>query len=255
MSETGIRSALSAIPSIFVDALIEQYAESQKDALRGDWEKVGLKAGKICEIAYCILEGICTGIFPIAIKKPSDMQAACRALEQQTSNGAPRSARVQIPRVIAATYELRNNRAIGHASGDVSPNKMDGLFFHQSIKWIVSELIRVDGRIGVNDASKLVNALNVRWSAAIWEQDGRKRLLMKVSPRKDTVLATLYFSEFAADLSDLKRWLDIKNTTNFINRELNPLHKEAMIDFDKASGRIQLLPPGIEYFEEKYLKT
>ncbi|TQN60375.1 hypothetical protein FLX27_16470 [Agrobacterium tumefaciens] len=229
------------------------HIEAQKCALQADWEKLGIKAGKICEIAYCILDGICTGVFPAAINKPRDMQAACRALEQENSTNAPRSARVQIPRVVAATYELRNNRAIGHASSEISPNKMDGLFFHQSIKWIVSELIRICGRLNQSEATKLIEAINVRWSTAVWDDGRRKRLLLSGLSKQDELLAILYFSDFTTTLKDVRAWLEIENITNFKNRVVIPLHKKKFINFDKEIGNISLLPPGITYVEERYL--
>jgi hypothetical protein len=253
MSVSEIQKALSGIPLVFTAPLIAEYTEAQRCALKADWEKLGLKAGKICEIAYCILEGICKGTFQSSVKKPKDMQAACRALEIETGTNASRSARVQIPRVIAATYELRNNRAIGHASSEISPNKMDGLFFHQAIKWIVSELIRVCGQLGQLEASNLIEAINVRWSAAIWEDGSRKRLLISGLPKQDELLVILYFSDLKALLKDIRDWLEIKNITHFRNRIITPLSIKKFIHFDNSTQQIDLLPPGIIYVEERYL--
>src|SRR5690349_12042804 len=139
----SLTNALQAVPDLFRDRLISEYIESQQAALVGDWEKVGLKGGKICEVAFCILEGVCTGTYPAQIDKPNNMQDACKLLEQRAISGTPRSAKIQIPRVIAAIYELRNHRAIGHASGDVTPNEMDGLLFNRAIKWLMAEFVRL----------------------------------------------------------------------------------------------------------------
>ena len=104
MSLAEVSRALSSIPANLRDELLDHFAVAQVAAASRDWEKVGLRAGKLCEAAYCILDGFCSGVYPASIVKPRDMQAACKALETSTATNPPRSARVQIPRVVAATY-------------------------------------------------------------------------------------------------------------------------------------------------------
>lgn len=250
----NVLSALSTLPEPFKSALISEYEETQRAALRGDWEKVGLKAGKICEIAYCILEGVCTGQYPTSISKPRDMQTACRLLESQTSQTSSRSARIQIPRVIAATYELRNNRAIGHAGGDVSPNQMDGLFFNQAVKWIFCEIVRIFSELSLEDTTKIVDGISIRWSAAIWEDGENKRILIEGLGLKEKVIGLTYFSDFSCEIEKLRSWLSITNVTNFRNRVLSPLNDENMIHFDRNRNVVKLLPKGILHFENKHLR-
>lgn len=47
-----------------------------------------------------------------------------------------------MPKVLTAFYELRNNRAIGHVSAEVSPHHMDAEFFLRGMKWVMGELVR-----------------------------------------------------------------------------------------------------------------
>jgi hypothetical protein len=63
MSET-LSDALKAIPAGLRNPLIDQFSELLSSYRKGDWEKVGLKAGKICEIVYSIVSGHLTGTFP-----------------------------------------------------------------------------------------------------------------------------------------------------------------------------------------------
>src|SRR3712207_4123890 len=116
--------ALSSIPEALRAPLVQQLEELLSEYRGGRWELVGLKAGKLCEIVYTILAGHTSGSYAAAPSKPSNMVAACQALEQAGASFS-RSVRIQIPRVLIAVYELRNNRAIGHVGGDVDPNHMD----------------------------------------------------------------------------------------------------------------------------------
>jgi hypothetical protein len=185
VTANSLTIVLQSVPELFRDRLISEYVESQRAALVSDWEKVGLKAGKICEVAFCILEGVCTGTYPTQIEKPKNMQDACRLLEQRAKPGTSRSAKIQIPRLISGIYELRNNRAIGHASGDVKPNEMDGLLFNRAIKWVMAEFVRLFAAVSLTEATKLVEQISLRWNTAIWEFNDRKRVLIKGAGLKE----------------------------------------------------------------------
>lgn len=133
----SLASALSDIPDGLRSPLISQFEELLAEYRSGKWETVGLKAGKICEIVYSILSGHCSGAYEKSPTKPKNMVAACIALEQSDPARFSRSVRIQIPRLLIAVYELRNNRAIGHVGGDVDPNHMDAEFFLRDRKSVV----------------------------------------------------------------------------------------------------------------------
>ena len=84
--------------------------------------------------------------------KPKDMVSACRNLEKEQG---PRSARIQIPRMIAALYEIRNNRGVGHAGGDVDPNHMDATAVIYMSKWVVAELVRLLHGLTTDEATDI----------------------------------------------------------------------------------------------------
>lgn len=50
------------------------------------------------------------------------LHGPCEALESRTGS---ESARLTIPRLLVALYDVRNRRGVGHVSGDVSANHMD----------------------------------------------------------------------------------------------------------------------------------
>lgn len=84
------------------------------------------------------------------------MVSACRNLEKEQG---PRSARIQIPRMVIALYEIRNNRGVGHAGGDVDPNHMDATAVVYMSKWVVAELVRLLHGLTTDEATELVDAL------------------------------------------------------------------------------------------------
>src|SRR5438876_337250 len=81
--------------------LARHYRESR-------WEPAELNGGKLSEIVYTILKGHVDGAFPATPSKPRNMVDACGALA--SANSFPRAIRIQIPRIIVALYEIRNNR-------------------------------------------------------------------------------------------------------------------------------------------------
>src|SRR5438034_1154534 len=123
-----IKTALLAgVPVGLRTPLIDSHNAITKNFREHRWEPSELNGGKFCEVVYTILKGYIDGSFPAAPAKPGNMVDACRALEQADAARFPRSVRIQIPRMLVALYEIRNNRGVGHVGGDVVPNHMDAV--------------------------------------------------------------------------------------------------------------------------------
>jgi hypothetical protein len=120
------------------------------------------------------------------------MVDACKALEQADSKKFSRSIRIQIPRVLIALYEIRNNRGVGHVGGDVDPNLMDATAVVAMGKWIVAELVRVFHAVSTDKAQELVESLVERTLPVVWKVGETVRVLKPVMPAKDKILMLLY---------------------------------------------------------------
>jgi hypothetical protein len=245
----SLSDALKVIPDGLRQPLAEQFTELLSSYRKGDWEKVGLKAGKICEIVYSVLAGHVAGSFPTSPSKPRDMVAACKALEQ-AGGSFGRSVRLQIPKVLMATYELRNSRDIGHIGGDVDPNHMDAEFFLRSCKWMVSELVRVFDAVDTDDARALIDSITERTLPLIWEGDGKKRVLNSSLSHRDQALALAYSCQNGATAKELCNWAGYSNLSRYRSGIIADLHKDALIDFDDATDKVTLLPTGAKYVED-----
>src|SRR5258707_12835883 len=77
----------------------------------------------------------------------------------RTNIHVPRSFQILIPRLLPALFEVRNNRGVGHAGGDVDPNHMDAVFVLSSCNWVMAELVRVFHDVSVAEAQTFVDKL------------------------------------------------------------------------------------------------
>lgn len=244
-------SALSGIPSGLRTPLLQAYNSIVQNFREGRWEPTELNGGKLCEIVYTILKGHTEGKFPPKPQKPKSMYDACRALEQVDSAIFSRSVRIHIPRMLVALYEVRNNRNVGHVGGDVDPNHMDSVYVLYTSKWIMSELVRHFHKVDIVTATNTVDALVERTLPLIWEVGEVKRVLKPNLLMKDKVLALLYSCAGAVSESDLFRWAEHSNITNFRRDVLMKAHNDKLIEYDKGNRTAHLSPLGIQYVEQK----
>jgi hypothetical protein len=156
---TSSSTVLAGIPDSLRDPLLNAFREIIRNYQQSRWEPSELNGGKLCEAVYTILRGYIDGTYPSKVSKPPNMVDACRALE--SASKAPRSVRIQIPRMLVALYEIRNNRGVGHATGDVDPNAMDATVVVVMAKWIMAELIRVFHQVDTDVARRAVETLRV----------------------------------------------------------------------------------------------
>ncbi|MCU7493307.1 MAG: hypothetical protein HF300_15915 [Ignavibacteria bacterium] len=241
-------AVFATIPDGLRIPLIESYNEIQKNFIEQRWEPSELNGGKLCEIIYTIIKGYIGGTYPPAPSKPNNMVDACRALEN-TPN-ITRSLRIQIPRMIIALYEIRNNRGVGHVSGDVNPNHMDAVAVLYMSKWLMSELVRVFHNADMVTASEIVDSLVERKSPIVWEVDGKRRILKNGLTFKDKTLVLLHSANRHLQESELIEWLEIVKPSNYRRDVLIPLHKEKLLEYNNSTKDIYISPKGIKYIED-----
>lgn len=243
MSSASIRDALKVLPEGLKDPLIDEFEQALAEYRANDWEKVGLKAGKFCEIAYCICAGHAAGAFPAAASKPTNFLNSCLALEQHNKTGG-RSLCIQVPRILLGLYELRNNRAIGHVSKEISPNHMDAEFFLRGMKWVMAEFVRQFSQLPLDDSHALVEVVTARTFHIVWSDGDIRRVLEPGKTASQKVLILLYAEARPVKVAQLQTWIEYKNGTDFKRKVLKDLHKKALIQFDETKGMAEILPPG-----------
>ncbi len=249
---------LAGVPPGLRDPLFQSYQEIVTNFAEHRWEPSELNGGKFCEVVYSIIDGVITGSFPPKPSKPKDMVLACRALEgtpAQPSRVGDRSLRILIPRILPALYEIRNNRGVGHAGGDVDPNFMDATAVYAMTSWTLAELVRIFHGISTKDAQETVDALVERKIGLVWEVDRIKRVLDPDMNKDDQTLVLLYSKPSWVLEPDLFSWVEYSTLTAFRKNILRVLHTKRMIEYDTEQRRARISPLGSSYVEQEILKT
>jgi hypothetical protein len=240
--------ALKSLPAGLREDLLNAFNEVVKNYSERRWEPASLNGGKLCEATYTVVRGLADGNFPARSNKPSNMVDACKNMEKEKAQ--PRSIRIQIPRMIVALYEIRNNRGVGHAGGDVDPNEMDATAVLYMGKWLMAELVRILHTLSTGDAAEIVEALIKRQVALVWTSGDKKRVLKQGLTWKKNTLLLLLSETGETPEADLFRWIEHKSLPVYRRDVLRPGHKERLWEYDETARTIRLLTPGIEAAEQ-----
>ena len=243
---------LATLPKSLREELLTSYAKILKNFIERRWEPAELNGGKLCEIIYSILDGYIKGQFPRKSSKPRNMVEACRLLEQASAI-FPRSIKVQIPRMLIALYEIRNNRGVGHVGGDVDPNHMDAVCVLEISKWLMSELVRIFHNVSTEIATQAVENLIEKTSPMVWKVGENLRVLSPSMNAKDKMLVLLYHSQGAVSEAELFRWVEHSNSSIFRRDILRRSHKAKLIEYDSTKKTVEISPLGIKYVESLLL--
>ncbi len=249
----GSDRALAGVPPPLRKELVAYLNKVIKNFREGRWEETVLNAGKLCEVVYTVLRGRADGNYPERPSKPQSMVDACRELEKADPAIMGRALRIQVPRAIIPLYEMRNNRGVCHAGGDVDPNHVDATYALATSKWIVADLVRAFHDLDTVTAAKIVDALVEREVPLIWEVNGVKRVLNPRMEARERVLLLLYSSVDPIPEDQLRGWAEYANTSRFRRDVLKRLHSEALIHYDNRERSVVLSPVGKQYVEGKLL--
>lgn len=233
--------ALSSIPAGLRDPLLEEYRSITQNYFEHRWSPSELSGGKFCEVVYTILDGHAKSAYANSPQKPRDFPSACRALE--SNSGVPRSFQILIPRALPALYEVRNNRGVGHAGGDVDPNNMDATLVMSVCNWIMAELVRCFHNVPIAEAQSLVDTIAERRIPIVWEGVGTKRVLDTKLTLSEQILFLAGTSVVPVKVDILISWADYENKAYF-RKLLADLHKKRLIEFSITVDTVLLLPPG-----------
>lgn len=242
-------SLLPSLPDGLRDPLFDSFNEIVRNFREHRWEPSELNGGKLCEVMYTILKGHVDGSFPTAPSKPRNMVDSCRAFEQCTATFS-RSVRIQIPRMLIALYEIRNNRGVGHIGGDVDPNHMDAIAVLYMSKWIVAEIVRVFHGVDTDVATAIVEGLVERTIPAIWEVDDKHRVLKTDLTMREKTLVLLYQLQSSVSEGDLVSWVEHSNPSAYRRDVLRKLHRDRLVEYDQQSRSIVISPTGIKHVEQ-----
>jgi hypothetical protein len=234
-------SLIPGVPQGLRDPLFAEYDALIQAYLEGRWTPAELSGGRFCEIVYTVILGYGSGNYAASPNKPRDFVGACRTLEQVTT--VPRSFQILIPRILPALYEIRNNRGVGHAGGDVDPNFLDSTYVVSSARWVMAELIRVMHGVTVDEAQSIVNELATVVIPLVWNDGDIKRVLDPKRPMTEQILLLVASSSGPVNFLDLVRYIEPK-TPAYLKRMVRQLHEKRLLEYSEPTGGVKILPPG-----------
>lgn len=247
----SVTTALSAIPDGLRQPLLAEYQSIVQNFAEHRWSPSELSGGKFCEIVFTILDGYAKGAYAAAPKKPRAFDQACKLLENNSQ--VPRSFQILIPRLLPALFEVRNNRGVGHAGGDVDPNHMDAVFVLSSCNWVMAELVRVFHNVSIQEAQQIVDRLAERRMPLLWIGENMRRVLDPKMGLQEQMLVLLSTSPEKIAISDLKSWTGYKNNAYF-KKLLREMHDNRLIELASDGSTALILPPGDKIASELIAK-
>ncbi len=244
-------AAFSTLPATLQKELVNEFNKIVRNYRERRWEAAELDGGRFSEVAYTVLSGyLANGNYATHASKPARFDTACAQLGN--FSGYPKSARVSIPRVLVALYDIRNSRGVGHVGGDVDANHMDSAFVLHAAQWVMAEFVRVFHGTDLAIATSIVEALTTRESPILWKVGEAIRILEPGMRLGEATLLLLHSVANSMRDEELAGHLEQARLANY-RRVLRTLHASKMIEFDEARGRATISPRGIRHVEDVVL--
>ncbi|GAB4062531.1 hypothetical protein GCM10028777_02570 [Angustibacter speluncae] len=245
-AQAELEQALGGVPAAYRKRLANAHTKMKVAHRAHEYDSCGVQAGKICETLIRYLQHELIGSatpFGTSLSNFSDL---CKSMERVPRTAGPEEFRVLIPRALNFVYTMRNKRGMGHEGEEVDPHEADASAVVALANWCVAELIRVTSTLPMEDAQRVVDALAERELPVVWSGAGRKRVLDPQMSRKDQVLTLLYSEpDEATPVEDLCAWVEAPRLDNFKTRVIAPMHAQRIVEYDRETETVMLLPPGI----------
>lgn len=241
--------ALSTVPAGLRDPLISEYQSIVQNFLEHRWLPTELRGARFSEIVYTILDGQAKQSYAAAPSKPANFVAACRSLETNNQTHVPRSFQILIPRILPALYEIRNNRNVGHVSGELDSNHMDAVAVLSMCNWVMAELVRVFHGLSVPEAQRVVDALAEVRIPVVWSDGNIKRVLRTELKLQEQLLLLTAATVPDVTSKELIAWIEHDNPS-YVMRTLRVLHSKRFIEFTEDVDKVRILPPGAKFVME-----
>jgi len=233
-----------------IDKLFESYQLAHENYYRGKFRPCCLECGRFSEVALRMLQEATTGTFiPLGRPIPKFSNEVLKLAKTDKSK-FPQSIRIQIPRTLQVTYDVRNKRDVGHVGGDVDANFSDATLSLVSSSWVMTEFLRIYYTSDIKTAQDLANSIVKIRIPLIQDFDGFLKLLKPNLSLPKKILALLYYRGLeGASIDELNEWLAYRIRKDHMNVTLNRLeHEKAYIYRD--NDRCFITDTGIKYVEE-----
>lgn len=229
---------LNSYPQELTEKILEAYLEIESNFFLEKWKPSELDAGHFVESVRRLLEFEFTGSYtPFNSKLSNFSDSVLKFYEQQSGH---ESFRMLIPRILKSVYNIRNKRGVGHIK-DISPNEMDATLILHSVKWVLSEIVRIKSNLSIPETQRAIDDIVERKVDMLWKETDFQRILNPKIPTKDQVLILLY-NDKSQDIEELRIIIEYKNKSNF-KILVKKLHADRLLEL-KTDGQCLLSPKG-----------
>ena len=241
----ALDAALASVPADFRRRLVEGYAKVKAAWSGQQYDAVGLRAGKFCEVVLRLLQEELTGSHTPFGTPITNFTEECQKLGRLPKTSGNESQRITIPRCLDFVYTVRNKRDVAHVGGDLDANAIDSATVLRCVDWCMCELLRLVHTLSLEEAQALLDSITEREIATIWAVAGKKRVLKASMTRREQVLLLLYSDPGSAVPSeDLAAWVEAPSLKDFRRDTLRPLHRARLIELDADTDTVTLSPTG-----------
>lgn len=242
-----------AYPHELVAALLDAYKVMKENYFLGRYESSELNAGKFCEAVVRIIENVTSSRYTPLDTPIPNMIELLRGFERVQADKCDVTYRIHIPRVLAAIYNIRNKRGVGHLGGDVNPNVADARITVAAADWVMSELFRINYSCSLEQAQQISDKLVERKLPLVYYVGNRRRVLNNRLSQKEKVLVLLAeVSPYHAALDELVQWVEPANPSAFRKNVIGELHSTRLIEVQ--GNECWLLPGGLRMVEDNIAK-
>ena len=251
MDLEGLKSELvAATDSEIAGELIDAYEELKTRYFRRDFRPGQLEAGRFAEAAFRILQLRAVGSYTPVGKQLPKVSNLMQTLESADASRIHESIRIHIPRALAAVYNVRNRRDVGHIAADVDANSMDAEFVVGACSWVLAEFVRLFHSCSPEEARACVEGF-VKRRAPLVQVFGETPFVLKpeLSVKDEILVLLCHQGDLGATLDQLDSWLPTTDR-RVIQARLSELERRHRY-VRRLGGRIFVTDTGIEYVEAK----
>jgi len=249
----GLREQIAGVSDDqLAEELVGAYQELKTRYLRRDFRPGQLEAGRFTEAAFRILQLIARGKYTPLDRALPKLPTLLQSLESADADVVHDSVRVHIPRALAAVYNVRNRRDVGHIAADVDANVMDATYVVATCDWVLAEFVRLFHHCSPEQAQAYIDGI-VRRRAPLVQEFGEIPFVLRgaLSARDEILLLLWQRGSLGASLDELDDWA-VSVSRKVISARLAELERKHRF-IRRIDGRAFITDTGIEYIESRLL--
>lgn len=245
MAVEKVRSELLAagLNEESTNRMIEHYQDMRTYLSRNEFVEAGTHVGNFCENVANILL--------VEMGEPARPHISVGSFVNECINGQigtdlPDEARLTIPRMMRAAYDIRNSRDSVHVNLEVSVNRADTQTAIRICSWILSELLRLYGNESeMDEIADLIDELSQPMTPYIDEYRGNRMIQHTGLEVREEILLHLLNEPSEVDADDLVEWIPGASSRQ-IKGTLSRLKQERKARYDSDRGMARITPRGAE---------